>query len=107
MSTLIQGSGLVRAMCIKKSGLNASGHRARDDDQHKAPRISRGLLNWRYPGEKERVHARFIVENTRFLCQISRVLPHGTAPNRLFPVRSKTKLRKELLDSVGVRTFGY
>ena len=60
-----------------------------------------------YPGEKERVRARFIVENTRFLHQISRVLPHGTAPNRLFPVRSKTKLRKERFDSVRVRTFGY
>ena len=60
-----------------------------------------------FPGEKERVRARFVVENTRFLRQISRVLPHGTAPNRSLPVRSKTKLREERFDCVRVRTFGY
>jgi hypothetical protein len=56
-----------------------------------------------HPDEKERVRARFIIENTRFLHQIS----HGTAPNRLFPVRSKIKLRQERFGSVRVRTFGY
>ena len=59
-----------------------------------------------HPGEKERVRTQFIVENMWFLCQISCVLWHGTAPNRLFPVQSKTKLRKEHFDSVRVRTFG-
>jgi hypothetical protein len=62
---------------------------------------------YRLPSEKERVRAWFIVENTRFLHQISCVLPHGTTPNRLLPVRSKIKLRQERFDSVRIRTFGY
>ena len=67
------------------------------------------ILEFHYDnlGEEERMRARFIVENTQFLCQISRILLHGAAPNRLFPVRLKTKLWKERFDSVRVRTFGY
>jgi hypothetical protein len=56
------------------------------------------------PGERECVHTRLIVVFSR---QISRVLPHGNTPNRLLPVRSKRKLRKERFDPVHVRTFSY
>ena len=39
--------------------------------------------------EKEYVSMWFIVVNMRISHQISHVLPHGTAPNYLFPVPPK------------------
>ena len=45
------------------------------------------------PSEKEHVCTLFIVKNTRFSCQILHILPHGIAPNRLFPMRLK-KVKK-------------
>ena len=39
--------------------------------------------------EKEYVSVRFIVVNMRISHQISHILPHGTAPNYLFPVPPK------------------
>ena len=42
------------------------------------------------------MYTQFIVENTWLSCQISRVLPHSTAPNSLFPVRSE-KVKKGAL----------
>ena len=71
------------------------------------PILKGSEAKWANSGEKEHVRARFIVENTRFLRQISRVLSHSTAPNRSLPVRSKIKLREERFDCVRVQTFGY
>jgi hypothetical protein len=51
--------------------------------------------------EKERVRTRFIVENTQFLHQISRVIPHGTA------FISGAIERQKRFDSLRIRTFGY
>ena len=58
------------------------------------------------PGEKEHVSAQYIIVNTWILCEFLRVLPHITAPNHPFPMRSKTEVT-ERFDSVCVRTFGY
>ena len=58
------------------------------------------------PGGKERVCARLIGGNTRFLHEKARVLPHGTAQTRSFPVRSMTKSTWSCSDSARVRTFG-
>ena len=54
--------------------------------------------------EKEYVSVQFIVINTRISHQISHVLPHGTAPNYLFPVPPKKWIRKEQFNPVRIRT---
>ena len=54
------------------------------------------------PGGKERICTHLIGGNMRFLHERARVLPHGTAQNRSFPVRSMTKSTWSCSDSARV-----
>ena len=51
------------------------------------------LLQCSYPGEKDRVSVRYIIVNMRIYSEISRVLPHSTAPNH-FRCDRKQKLEE-------------
>ena len=70
------------------------------------PLIVELIIAWRHdllllciPSQekKKRMHARFIVENMWFLCQISRVLPHGTPLKPFISGAIENKVKKVAL----------